>query len=174
MTLKFRLGFWLALVPLMIAILPLTILTFGRQQVFVDDFSLWSDALRANPRSLRAYRELGEAYLRKGQLDEAKEQDERALEIDPNFVDAHYNLGYMFLITGRLNDAIAEYRRTLQIKPDFAQAHSNLGVALLQQGQVGDAIREFQETVRLNPDDLNAQKNLARAQAIAAQKAGQK
>ena len=71
MTLKSRKGFWMAVAPLLAAILPLTLFTLTREEVFASEISLWSATLQVSPFSSLAHNDLGAALLQKGQVDEA-------------------------------------------------------------------------------------------------------
>jgi len=152
MTLPSRAGFWMALTPLFLAILPLTFLTLTREAVFADEFSLWNDTRQASPFSSLAHYDLGNVLLDKGQLDEARLEFQKALEIDPAYAKAHNNLGNVLLREGQTDKAITEYRRTLALNPYIAETHNNLGDVLLQKGRIDEAMTEFQQAIALKPD----------------------
>jgi tetratricopeptide (TPR) repeat protein len=85
------------------------------------------------PAEFRIARIVGEqAFLQKGQVDEAIAHYQMALEIKPDKADAHSNLGTAFVQKGRVDEAIAHYQKALEIKPNFADAHGSLGSAFLQ------------------------------------------
>jgi hypothetical protein len=85
MALKSRWGFWAAVMPLLVALLPLTALTFARQDVFASDYALWSDTLQISPHSSTANLILGNALFLRGQVDDAILHYRHALEMNPDY-----------------------------------------------------------------------------------------
>jgi len=115
MILRWRDGFWAVLAPCLIALLPLTLLTLMREDVFADEFTLWSDTLQVSPLSASAHTNLGKAFLQKGQVDDAMAQFQKAMELVPNYADNHYNFGVALLQKGQLKEAIAQFQKALEI-----------------------------------------------------------
>ena len=161
--LPFRRAFWLALVSCWCAILPLTALNLHRQNIFAQDFSLWSDTLRVTPRSESAHLGLGWVYFQRGQVDAAIGEFEKALEIDPGSPELHYNLATAFLQKGQGDEAIVQYQKAVAIDPNYVEARYNLGNLLLQLGKVDEAIVQYQKAVAINPDFAEAYNNLGNA-----------
>jgi Tfp pilus assembly protein PilF len=172
MALKSRRGFWLTTASLCAALVPLTALTLIRQDVFANEFSLWSDTLQVSPRSMIAHNNLGNVFAQRGRVDEAMVQYQEALAINPAYAVTHYNLGVAFMQKGRVDEAIAQYRKSLEINPYNAKVHCNLGAALFQQRRIDEAIDQFQQALRLKPDYGDALTNLAKAQAMVRQTSG--
>jgi len=156
MALRTLWGFRVAVVCLIGALLPLTLLTLTREAVFASDFSLWSDTLQVSPFSSTAHTYIGRAEAEQGHIDEGIAEFKKALEIDPNNFTAHSNLGFALSQTGHVDEAITEYKKALEIYPTFVNAHINLGVALLQKGQSDEAITQFQKILEIRPDNTNA------------------
>jgi len=160
LTLNMRRVFWLALVPCFGALLPLTLLTVNRENVFANDFSLWSDTLRTSPHSERGRLGLGWVFYQREQPDDAIGEFEKSLEINPNNAEAIYNIGNVLVQKGQVDDAIAQYQKALEINPNLADAHYNLGNVLVQKGQVDDAIVHYQKALEINPDRAEVRNNL--------------
>jgi len=129
MTLRMPWGFWTAVAPLLGALFPLTLLTLTREEVFSNEFALWSDTLQVTPLSSNAYAGLGMVLDQKGQVDEAIAKFQKALEINPNYADVHNNLGRALFQKGQVDEAIAEFQEALRLKPDHANAQNNLAKA---------------------------------------------
>ena len=160
MTLRPRGRFWFAIVPCVVAAPILALLTFKREAVFADDFSLWSDTVQVSPFSFTAHNDLGHALFVKGQPDDAIGHYLEALKINPDDAAAHNNLGNAFLQKGQVDEAMAQFEAALKIEPDFAEPHNNLGNALLRKGQVDDAIAQFNAALEIEPLDAQAHYNL--------------
>jgi tetratricopeptide (TPR) repeat protein len=160
MAARSRLGFWMAVTPLLIALLPLTLLTLKREAVFGNELALWTDTIEASPFSATAHTGLGDALLDEGRVEQAIAQYRKALGIDPNFANAHFNFGNALVQQGGMDRAMAEYQKTVAIKPDFFQAHYNLGNRLFQMGRVDEAIAQYQATLKIDPSFALAHTNL--------------
>ena len=160
MTLRTRSGFWMAATPALVVILPLTLLTLTREEVFANELSLWKDTLQVSPFSWTAHSLLGAALAERGELDEAIVQYQKAVEIAPKNAVVRGNLGNTLLRRGLVDEAMAEYGRTLEINPKYADVHYNLGNALVQKGRESDAIAEFQKALEINPLLAPAHNNL--------------
>jgi tetratricopeptide (TPR) repeat protein len=123
--------------------------------------SLWTHTLACTSDNCVVHGNLGNALLKKGNVDEAIAHFQRALQIDPDSVEAHNNLGNALLKEGNVDEAIVQYQKALQINPDYAKAHYNLGCALFQKGNVDEAIEHFQRALQINPDSMEAHYNLS-------------
>ncbi len=142
-----------------------TIGTISRNNVWKDNFSLWSDTVRKAPDSAEAHNDLGSAYASRGQLDMAMEEYRTALRLNPGLAAAHNNIGNKYAAKGQLDAAIGEFQIVLRLKPDNAEAHNNLGTAYASQGKTDMAVAEFRTALRLKPNYTEAHDNLGNAYA---------
>jgi tetratricopeptide (TPR) repeat protein len=134
--------------------------TVTRNNVWRDNFSLWSDTVKKSSDSAFVHYNLGNTYESQGQMDKAIAEYKTALQLKPDYEKAHYNLGTAYASRGLWAKAIPEFETALWLKPDLAATHTNLGVAYQSQGQLDYAILEYQTALRLNPDDVDAHNNL--------------
>ena len=96
-----------------------------------------------------------------GQLQEAAEAHEAALEADPRLVQAHVNL---IRIYGELGDeakAEEHYRAALDLEPNRAEIHYNYGVLLAGRQRTDEAGQAFRRALELEPDHAEALNNYA-------------
>jgi choline-sulfatase len=117
---------------------------------------------------------LGEIYIRRGDLPRAIGHMEAAARLNPGNLQNMDNLATAYLQTGRLDDC----RRTLQAvlvqSPNHGMAHSLLGLLEIQSGRPAEARRELELAVQQSPNlaepylnlGLLAQKGGDRAKAI--------
>lgn len=80
------------------------------------------------------YASMAECLINLGQLDEALQKINKAIESAPQLdeigVQAFYNTrGYIFLLKGDFNPAIADFDKTISIDPTFTLAYVNRAVA---------------------------------------------
>ncbi len=118
------------------------------------------------------YRQLGEAYLRAGRLEEARSVYQRLLEGFPNGPDtpqppqpgalnreeaaallseAHLALGNIHTGEGEQQKAEAEYLAALALDPGNGPASFNLGVLMFNQERWAEALVRFQWASSLDP-----------------------
>ena len=143
----------------------LGILTWRQCGTYADLETLWRTTIARNPNCWLAHNNLGTTLLNQGNLNEAIQHFERALQIKPDSADAFNNLGGALAKQWKLDEAIQYYERALQLKPDDAEAHNNLGVALADQGKLNEAIQHYERALQLDPDYTEAHNNLGIALA---------
>lgn len=106
---------------------------------------------------------MGLKVMNFGELEDAANFFQRAVEVEPDFCEAYYNLGCVRLNLGQAEEAVGFFEKAISIKPDFAEFHFMLGTAW---GVLGDAQKSYQATVRgikIMPDNPKAQYNAGRA-----------
>jgi tetratricopeptide (TPR) repeat protein len=125
--------------------------------------TLWTQALTCTTGNDVAHINLGASFFKKGRVDEAIAEYQKALEINPRSVGAHFDLGNALRKKGSVDEAITQFQSALRIDPKLALTHINLGIALFQKGKVDEAITQYQEALELKADNVEAQVNLANA-----------
>lgn len=96
-------------------ILLLTVLTWRQNAVWRSPETLWSQAVTVSPDSSFALNNLGNVFLLKGQILEAKKLYEKSTEVDPLNPTAWYNLGLIYENAGLTLQALQNYRKFLSI-----------------------------------------------------------
>src|SRR5215813_8099424 len=92
-----------------------------------------------DPLTAHALNGRGVALLKKGNIEQALNDFERALRIQPNLVEAYVNHGGARFAQGDVDAALADWNKAIEIDPKVAAAYLNRGVALMQIGKVDDA-----------------------------------
>jgi tetratricopeptide (TPR) repeat protein len=144
-------------------LLILGLLSWQRACAYESEETLWSDTLAKNPNCWLAYNNLGNAFLQKGQMDDAMAQFQEAIKINPGYDASRVNLGNALVKKGQVDDAIAQYQQVLESNPDYAAARDSLGTALFQKGQVDDAVTQYQKALEINPNNAIVHYNLGDA-----------
>ena len=134
-----------------VAVVALALLTVERNSVWLNEESLWADAVRKGPQMARPYVNLGKAFLEDpgDRLQESIDASRRALAIDTQLPRAHYNIGTAYLRRGQRELAMASFRRALEGNPGLMEAHVNLGVTLKELGRHREAQDSFRQALRL-------------------------
>lgn len=131
--------------------------------MYSDVETLWLTTISRNPGSWMAYRNLGDAYLKDGRVDDAIADYKAAVAIDPSLAESHNDLGVAFFHAGKLDDAVAQFRLVLDRGDANAEAHNNLGNVFASQRRFADAVAQYQEAVEIDPSDTGAHYNLGNA-----------
>ena len=122
-----RLRFIIIIISLLVACY--SIMTYARNLVWKDEFTLWDDAVHKSPNKARPYSNRGNAYKAKGNLDQAISDYNKAIEIDSNLAEAYNNRGNAYQTKGNLDQATLDYNKAIEIKPNYADVYSNRGSA---------------------------------------------
>lgn len=135
-------------------------LTFERNLIWKDALSLWSDTVKKTPLSEIAYFNLGNAYQRVGQTDQAIEAYLRAIANKPASMGSFINLGNIYMNRRQLELAKNAFSQALKIDPRSATNYNNLGAVLTEQGQYRQALDNFLQALILEPTHTNSQTNI--------------
>ena len=154
-----------AVAVLTAAILAFSVSAYLRNRIWRDPLVLWSDVVSKSPHNYRAHYNLGNVLQRRGKLDEALVQYEKALQLRPNFAVAHDNMGLTLMAKGNIPKAVKHAAMAVRMKPGNAIIQNNYGQLLLRQGRIEEAAKHFHQAVRIRPRYAKAQNNLGIALA---------
>ena len=144
------------------------LLTWQRNDVWLDDYSLWSDAAEKAPQSFRAQSNLGLAQYERGELQTAQKTLQLAVTLNPSYAKTWSNLGLVHEELRAYGPAEDAYARALLLRPGLVGARANLGRLYLGMGRYGDAIGQLATALESNPHSVVARTNLG----LAHQRAG--
>lgn len=113
--------------------------------------SLLNQIVIADPKDCAAWTELGTAYFRKGNLDDAEKSYQRALQERPSFLPALINLGKLRLARRNFEGAIEALSLALKEQPLSADTNFLVGEAYLQIKKGSKAVGYLNEAIRLDP-----------------------
>ena len=135
--------------PQLDALLADAALTGRKLDVAVQEYSRLSTT---SPSSTFDHLRLGDAYLQKGETQQALAQLETAKKLSPKDIQANAMLALAFSRAGKDSDAERAYRETLALQPDNALVKNNLAYLLAEKGgNLDDALRLAQEASRQQP-----------------------
>jgi tetratricopeptide (TPR) repeat protein len=98
-----------------------------------------------------------------GQLAEAVQHFQRAVQFEPQNPVWHFNAGLAGHQLNHLAAAIESYQKAVGLKPDFFEAWDNLGAAYKAAGQLDAAVTAGQKATMLRPQAPGACLNLGNA-----------
>jgi tetratricopeptide (TPR) repeat protein len=111
-------------------------------------------ALTIAPNNADVLSNLGAAYVRLGQFDDAIAQYESALRSDPGNSTVRLNLALAYYKSGRPNQAIPQLKRVLASDPDARNAYLIIADCYLQTGQDREVVALLKPRERLFENDL--------------------
>ncbi|MGO9613009.1 MAG: tetratricopeptide repeat protein [Dissulfurispiraceae bacterium] len=157
-----------SIVILSIPFVCISYLTVKQIHVWQNSFSFWNkvvhfislkdDAYYKN--SFIGYFGRGAIYAEQNRLEEAVNDNQKALKMKPNFVLARCNLAMIYERQNKLDEAIGEYKAALKILPILIPAHYNLAMIYTKKNNTKDAIDEFETILRINPNFALAHQGL--------------
>ncbi len=139
------LGFWLAIIALIIHLFKhnklvikqifvifiifciwLAALTINRNKDWDNPITFYEDNLQYTPESFIQRNNLGMAYGNAGRHEEAIDEYQRAIAIKDVYPQVHYNLANSLVGIGHIAEAKKEYLASLKISPTFVIPYQNL------------------------------------------------
>jgi protein O-mannosyl-transferase len=144
-----------------LAVFPLTVVTWHQIGYWKDNISLYQHALQVTASNYVIHNNFGIALADQGRSDEAILEYRKAIQAWPKAAVAHVTLGAALANRGDLVEAIDHYNEALRLIPDYALAHANLGRALVKLGRIGEAITHYEETLKIDPAFADVHLNLA-------------
>lgn len=153
-------------------ILACALATWKQVGYWRDSFTLFGRVLEVMPDNYEAHLNLGLAYAKRGQVEQALPHFQEAARLKPRYAKAQYSLGVALQTLGRLEEAIPPYRAALQGRLPSEDARHVIATAMLQHGinlagrdQLAEAEQQLREAVEVLPDFANARYNLGVALA---------
>ena len=129
------------------------------------------ERVRLFPNDANAHFNLGVAYTKSSQLQQAIASYKKVLKIIPNDTGALNNLGHAYIHLNRYKEAINVLKEVVRLNPDHANAHYNLGSVYKAINLNDRAIAAYKEVLRINPSDTTARNDLNQLEQKIAEKA---
>ncbi len=155
-----------------IVISILLILCMGRIMVRTEEWrtnkNLWLATRRDSPYSYRVYNNLGDVYMKEGNIQLAIENFKRSFEIFPDYADGMYNLGLTYMKINDMPNAKKYMEMAIRAKPTLIDGWETLGYIALQERDYKRAEAFFMKVLELNPNSEIGQKGMNVVNAIKA------
>ena len=144
-----------------IVLICLMTITWRQTLMYRDARTLWSEAIRRNPKAWIAHNNLSEPLLAQGDFFGAAQHASTALDLRPNYAPAHNNLGLALEGLGRTDEAVDQFRKAIELDPALPQARLNLAEQLIIRNDFDGAEREYAQAIAYAPDFADAHYNYA-------------
>jgi predicted O-linked N-acetylglucosamine transferase (SPINDLY family) len=100
---------------------------------------------------------LGEAYRRLEDWENAAASLRRAIALQPGLAEAHYNLALVFESMGRPGEAVDHFRSAILLKPSLPHlAYMKLAIALRQIDKIDESLSAWSRAAELDPGSAEA------------------
>jgi predicted CXXCH cytochrome family protein len=106
--------------------------------------------------------DLGNAYLRQGEIAQASSALERAVRSNPDRPESHNLLGVVAVKRGERATGEREFREALRCQPDFTEARDNLGNLLADEHGYAEAEFQYEKAIEADADFAEAHHHLGR------------
>jgi tetratricopeptide (TPR) repeat protein len=111
----------------------------------------FKEVIRIDSTRPGAYINLGAAYDRLEQFDDALTALRRGIQLDPTRGEGYYNLGLVHKQLGQIDMAINAYREAVRLNPRLHDAHYNLANIFLDKGQINQAVVHYRSALEIRP-----------------------
>jgi tetratricopeptide (TPR) repeat protein len=140
---------------------------FTRTQRARESFRQNLEAATLNPADASAHYNLGLIHQQRGELEQARERFERAVQIDAEEIDAHYQLGRIAREQKRYAEAVRHFEQVVSRDRTHAQNEvwREVGATYLAAGQFEDARDALEPFLDHRPSDPEALYLMGRAHA---------
>jgi len=92
----------------------------------------------------------GYVYAKSGQVADAREQLQIAMEMEPNNPEPIFSLGSLLEKTGKPLEAIPLYEKAVALDDSYVIAHARLGMLYLENGREEEAREQFEAALKWN------------------------
>lgn len=125
---------------------------YRQSQVWHNDDTLWSQAIRVDPKNYIAHGNRGVFRLEKEKdIEGALADYNRAISLKPENPGFYFNRGLLYEFSGDIDSAVADYTQAIKLDPNHAKAFTNRGGLLRRRGDLMGALEDFNQAVRLAP-----------------------
>ena len=103
---------------------------------------------------------LGVAYYKEGQYNEAINAFQEAVKLDAEYKEAYYNMGLAQYSLAKNSAAIKSLKEAVKLDGQYADAHAALGNAYRKRGQHSAAARAYNAALKIKPGNAGWYYNL--------------
>jgi tetratricopeptide (TPR) repeat protein len=140
-------------------ILSNSYLTFQRNKVWKDDYTLWSDVIAKSPDKIRAYNNRGLFLMNEKRYDESVKDYTKAIELYPASFEPNYNLGILALNQKNAAKGIEYFDKAIKIQPKYSNSYYFRAVLLENAGNIDKALNDLDTAIKLAPKNEKAYRN---------------
>ena len=126
-----------------------TVLTYQRNKIWKNEYTLWNDCLEKSPNKARVNYNRGTAYGEFGQHELAIEDFNKAISLKPDYFDAYHNRAVAYSMLGLYQRAIEDYNNAISLKSNNVLAYYHRGTAYAMLGLHQRANEDYSKAISL-------------------------
>jgi len=127
----------------------------------------FQEAVRLDPKNVKAWNGLGWALQNQGKAAKAKVAFNKCLALEPKHAAALNGLGWIAKIAGDTDQAIGYWTRAIEAEPKAAAALAGLARTMTELGKHDQAVKYYELWLKAAPDNAQVKANLAKARLAA-------
>jgi tetratricopeptide (TPR) repeat protein len=128
-----------------------SVMAYQRNQVWKDEYTLWTDCVKKSPNKGKTLAGLAQALYSKGDLHNALISFDRSIALSPNYDLLYYNRGNVKFGLKDFQGAVADFDMALKINPFHATSYHNRGFAKEQVKDYLGAMADYEAALKINP-----------------------
>jgi protein O-mannosyl-transferase len=138
-----------------------TMKTTARINDWQTNKKLWVSTVKTSPASYRAYNNLGDAYIKEGNLLKALKSFEQSVKILPEYADGMHNVGNVYMQLNDFENAEKWLLQAYKTNQKLYQALEKLGYMKYLQGDYEMARVYFEKALEIYPESETGKTGLA-------------
>jgi len=150
---------------LVVLVCVASVLTYQRNRVWKDEYTLWTDCVNKSPNKGKTLAGLAQALFSRGDVQAALKYFDKAILLSPNYDLLYYNRGSVKYGLKDYQGAVIDYDAALKINPHHVQSYHNRGYAKVQLKDYQGALADFEAAVNINPNSPNTYLSMGNLQA---------
>jgi tetratricopeptide (TPR) repeat protein len=140
------------IIAFIIVILLFYVRSYTYSQVYKDDVSFYSRAIRINPESALSYNNRGLKFSENKIYNSGLKDFNNALKIDPAYSEAYNNRGLLYYNINNYDSALADYSMAVKYNAGYAEAYYNRGLCWSNMKKYDKALSDFNRALQIRPD----------------------
>ncbi len=137
-------------------IILLAVLTFHRNSIWQDGYTLWKDTVQKSPNKLRPHVNLATHAIERKMIDEALFYLKKAVDINPSEPTILFSYGLLLQKTGKKELAENYLMAAKALKPGDEKSLLSEASQLINNSQFTEAIEKYRNVLLLNPVQAKA------------------
>ena len=131
-------------------LLVMSIVTFNRNKVWQNDLNLFTDIHKKYPKTEVGTYNLGNTYLRKGNLNKAEYYYKKTIEINPDWEGVYSNLAGIYFYREDYNKTLEYYNKAIKLNSKNHILYVNRAKVFFKSGEYKKAINSCDTAININ------------------------
>jgi protein O-mannosyl-transferase len=123
--------------------------SIGRNMVWKNPLTLWSDSTEKDPKRERAWYWLATYYMTEKDHENAMKSYDTSIDCNPAFPLAYNGRANLKKEIGDLKGAIQDYDKAIGLDQNYIMAYYNRGIAYAASNKLDEAIQDYDRSIKL-------------------------